>query len=113
MHELSIALNIVDIASRETEKAGATKVEQLELEVGSLSGVVIEALEFALKEAVRNSVLESSEIIISEVEARCRCNQCGLEYKVEALYDICPDCHSADRTILQGQEMLVKTMQVV
>lgn len=113
MHELSIALNIVDIASRETAKAGANSVAELELQVGSLSGVVIEALEFALKEAVRNSVLENSEIIISEIEARCRCNGCGREYKAEALYDICPECHSADRTILQGQELLVKTLQVV
>ncbi len=113
MHELSIALNIVDIASRETAKAGANSVSELELQVGSLSGVVIEALEFALKEAVRNSVLEKSEIIISEVEAMCKCNDCGMEYKAEALYDICPECHSADRTILQGQELLVKTLQVV
>lgn len=113
MHELSIAINIVDIATQETAKAGARDVTNLEIEVGTLSGVVIEALELALKEAVRNTVLEKTEITIVEVEARCRCNHCGEEYKAETLYEICPNCQSMDRTIIKGQELLVKSLQVV
>ena len=49
MHEFSIALNIVDIASKTATDASATKINEVEIEVGILSGVIIEALEFALE----------------------------------------------------------------
>ena len=44
MHEFSIALNIVDIASRTAKKAKAKKINEVEIEVGIISGVIVEAL---------------------------------------------------------------------
>ncbi|MEX0845069.1 MAG: hydrogenase maturation nickel metallochaperone HypA [Balneolaceae bacterium] len=112
MHELSIAMNIVDIVSEEAKKAAATEVTDLEIEVGTLSGVVIEALEFALDEAIKNSVLEQANISILEVQAFGRCNNCEKEYEMNELYELCPFCQSMDRTILKGQELLVKSLKV-
>ncbi len=112
MHELSIALRIVDIAEEEAKKAGADEVTDLEIEVGKLSGVIVDALEFAMIEAVRNSVLEKTRIDILEIDSKARCNSCHSEFEINELYDICPHCQSINLEILTGQELRVKSLKV-
>ena len=46
MHELSIAMSIVDMAQEEAERRNAT-VDAVHLELGLLSGVVADALLFS------------------------------------------------------------------
>jgi len=48
MHELSIALGIVDIAEKETKKAKKHKVDLIELEIGTLAGIEFDSLGFCL-----------------------------------------------------------------
>ena len=112
MHELSIALNIVEIATEETQKANAREVTELEIEIGALSGVVIEALQLALEEATKNSVLSEAEINMVPVMATGKCNDCGKEFDMSELYDLCPFCHSTNRTVLKGKELKVKSLSV-
>ena len=71
MHELSIAINIVEIATEEAKKANVSSVLEIELEVGTLSGIVIDALEFAMDEAIKNSVLQNAKIKIYPHPAFC------------------------------------------
>ncbi|MBP3191756.1 hydrogenase maturation nickel metallochaperone HypA [Natronogracilivirga saccharolytica] len=113
MHELSIAINIVDIATLEVRKAGAERVTDLQIDVGALSGVVVDALEFALQEAVRNSVAEQARISIREIPARGSCRTCGREYPVSDYIDLCPECPSASLEIIQGKELRVASLSVV
>ena len=47
MHELSIAVNIVDIACEEAERQGDSRVDAVYLNLGALSGVVKDALLFS------------------------------------------------------------------
>ena len=60
MHELSIAMNVIEIADEYAAKANATVVKEIEIEVGELSGVVLDALEFAMEVAVKNTILEQA-----------------------------------------------------
>lgn len=112
MHEFSIAMNIVEIAETETRKAGATAVSKIDLEVGSMSGIVIEALEFALESAVRNTVLHKAECNIIRLPALGRCVNCGHEFSVENYFDQCPECESFNPEIIQGKELKVKSLVV-
>ena len=112
MHELSIAINIVDIAARETEQAGANRVTDIDIEVGALSGVVIEALEFAMEDVRKNSVLEGARVTITEINPKARCRQCDKIFEVNDLFDICPFCQSVDLEIIRGQELQVKSLKV-
>ena len=61
MHELSIVMGIIKIAEVEAEKAGAKNVDLIELEIGNLAGVEIEALDFAWTEAVKHTILENAK----------------------------------------------------
>ena len=67
MHELSIALSIVDIACEEAEKHGSARVHATHLKLGPLSGVVKESLLSAYELACEGTPLEGSQLVIAEV----------------------------------------------
>ena len=68
MHELSIARSIVELVEEQADNRGASVVEELELEIGHLSGVEIQTLEFALDSAIKGSKLEKARIIRHYIE---------------------------------------------
>lgn len=112
MHELSIALNIVEIVKDETEKYQAKKVSELTLEVGSLSGVVKEALEFALDEAIKDSPLEEAKIIYEDVKGKAQCENCKFIFSTDDYFPICPKCNHLYSDIIEGKELKIKKITI-
>jgi hydrogenase nickel incorporation protein HypA/HybF len=112
MHEFSIAMSVVDIASEYAEKEKATVVREIEIEVGELSGVVLEALEFALESAVKGSILEHARIVTTTIPGKARCMECHHEYPTSDFFKRCPVCKSCAPDIIGGKELRVKSMIV-
>jgi hydrogenase nickel incorporation protein HypA/HybF len=113
MHELSIAMGIVKIAEDETAKAKAKEVTKIELEIGVLSGVEIDSLNFVWDSAVKNSVLENAEKQIIVIEGIGKCIDCDTEFNMENIFDCCPNCNSNFKGILKGKELKVKALEVI
>jgi hydrogenase nickel incorporation protein HypA/HybF len=113
MHELSIALGIVKIAEDETQKAHATAVEKIELQIGALSGIELDALHYVWNQAVKDTVLEGAELEIDFREGKARCMDCDTEFPMEKVYDNCPKCRSYFKEVISGKELLVKALEVV
>ena len=80
MHELSIVMGIIDIANQYTQDAGASCVDEIDLEIGVLSGVDPDALDFAWDLAVKNTVLENAVRKIKSIEGRAKCIDCDSEF---------------------------------
>ncbi len=112
MHELSIAMGIIKIAEEETKKANKTKVELIELEIGSLAGVELESLNYVWATATKGTVLEKAELEIDYKIAQARCLECKTLYEMEKVYDSCPKCNSFFKEIIQGKELRVKSLEV-
>lgn len=112
MHELSIALGIVDIAEKETKKAKAQKVDSIELIIGTLSGVEPEALEFVWQVAVQETVLAEAEKHIEYIQAQAKCLECETIFQVQNIYDACPKCNSYFKDVFQGNELKIKALVV-
>ncbi|NOX47245.1 MAG: hydrogenase maturation nickel metallochaperone HypA [Chlorobi bacterium] len=112
MHELSIAVNIVEIAEESTLKEGATIVNEIELEIGNMSGVVLEAMELALESAVKGTMLEKAKVKITTIPGKAKCSDCGAEFEIEELYAPCPECGNPFADIIQGKELKVKSLKV-
>lgn len=70
MHELSIALSMIEIASEEVDRRGGGRVAALHLKLGQMSGVVKEALTFSWEIACQGTALEGSQLIVEETEGR-------------------------------------------
>lgn len=112
MHELSIVMSIVEMAEKEVKKANAEKVDSIELEIGTLSGVEMEAFDFAWQISLKDTVMENAERIIHRTKAKARCADCGHIFYSKTLYDECPKCGQPFNEILKGREMRVKTLTV-
>lgn len=110
MHELSIAMSIVEIAEENAKQSNAIKITEIELEVGALSGVVYDALEFAMEEAVRNTMLEGAIRKTIRIEGKAKCAECSHEFSVEDVFTPCPKCQSFQNDIIQGKELRVKSL---
>ena len=112
MHELSIVMGIVDIASKEALKANASSIEEIELDIGKLSTIEMDSFDFAWKQGVKNTILENATKTVNRIEGRAKCHDCEIEFPLEALYDPCPQCgfHLVD--IISGKEVKVKSLMI-
>ena len=112
MHELSIAVNIVEMIEDNAVRENVNKVEKFEIDVGVLSGVIVGALEFALEEAVKDSICSKAIWKINEIEAKARCRKCSHVYCVKDYISQCPKCDGFSIEILQGKEIQLKSITV-
>jgi hydrogenase nickel incorporation protein HypA/HybF len=108
MHELSVTRNIVAIVS---ERAQGRRVCRVTLEVGKLSGVTSGAIAFCFDVVAQGTVVEGASLVIREVEGRARCSLCGTEFEMPTPYAACA-CGSRRLHWLQGEELIVKTMEL-
>ncbi len=113
MHEMSIALGIVDIAEKEAKKAQVKHFSKIDLEIGTLAGIEFDSLDFVWKSAVKNTVLEHAQKIIHKIEAQAKCVDCDYEFALDNIYDNCPKCGSFLKIILQGKELRVKSLDIL
>lgn len=112
MHELSIALNIVDIAQQAMQQEDDSELVAIHLRLGPMSGVVREALESAYPIACE-SVLPGSKLVIEETELRIDCPRCGEDRAAVSLNDLrCVDCGSPARSIVRGKELEITFLEV-
>ena len=110
MHEFSLAINLVEIVSEEAMKFEHGIVDSIEIEVGSLSGVVLDALQTALSSAIKGTILELADINITEVLATGHCQNCGHEFAAESFMSPCPLCNEFNVEMIQGKELKVKSI---
>jgi hydrogenase nickel incorporation protein HypA/HybF len=111
MHELSLALGIIDGVLEEAERRGGLKVETVHVRVGRLSGVDTDALRFAYQAAQQETPLASSRLEIEDVKAVIFCPTCAQEREAEAGM-FCPRCGSPASRIVRGDELEITALEV-
>src|SRR5579862_707322 len=67
MHELSIAISIVEMAEEEAARRGDVHVDAIHLRLGLLSGVAREALLFSFDLACEGTALKGSRLVIEDL----------------------------------------------
>ena len=112
MHELSIVMSIIEIASQQASKAGSSVIEEIEMDIGSLSSVEMNAFEFAWNQAVKETILENAVKKINQIKGKAKCHDCDFSFPVENLFDACPNCGGHLISILEGKELKVKSIVV-
>jgi hydrogenase nickel incorporation protein HypA/HybF len=108
MHELSITQNIVEICER---AASGRNVLSVTLEIGALSGVMPEAVEFCFAACAAGTPLEGASLVIERTGGVGRCGGCGTEAEVRSWFDPCPGCGAYGLEIVRGEELRVKELE--
>jgi hydrogenase nickel incorporation protein HypA/HybF len=113
MHELSIALSILDVVEEECERRGNAPVAAVHLKLGPLSGVVKEPLLAAFELAREGTPLQSCELVIEEVPIVVHCPACGVERTVISMQQMCcPICATPTPDVIRGRELEVTAMEL-
>ena len=114
MHELSIALSIVDMATEESNKRGGAKVDAVHLKLGRLSGVVKDALLFSWEIACQGTTLENSRLEITEIPVIVHCGNCKTDQPLAEINNFsCPVCNAPTPEVLQGRELEVTALEIL
>jgi hydrogenase nickel incorporation protein HypA/HybF len=114
MHELSIALSLVDVACEELSRLGLVRVDAVHVRVGALSGVVRDALLFSFEAAAEGTTLAGARLQIEDVPVTIWCRVCAAERSLaSAAYRRCPICSTVAPDVLRGEELELVGLEVV
>jgi hydrogenase nickel incorporation protein HypA/HybF len=112
MHELSIAMGIVDAALDESQRRGV-QVSAVHLRLGALSGVVNDALLFSYEVACQDTPLQGSRLIIEDVPVVVFCAKCRQERTLNSVQSfVCPECGEPTMDVRRGKELEVFALEV-
>ncbi len=113
MHELSIAVSILEIVAEEAERQGRPRVAAVHLRLGPLSGVVKEALRSAYELAREGSAFEESELVIEEVPLVVYCPACACEQTLPSVQPLCcPACGAPTPQVVSGRQLEIFALEV-
>jgi hydrogenase nickel incorporation protein HypA/HybF len=113
MHELSIAISIVELAEEEAAQRGSARVNAIYLKLGALAGVVKAALLSSYELACEGTSLAGSSLVVEEVPIIAYCPTCLMPRVLDsAQWFVCPECKSPVSDVLQGRELQVVAMEI-
>ena len=113
MHELSIAISLIEAATEEAEKHGGAKVCAVHLRLGPLSGVEKDALLFSYGLAAEGTPLEGSQLIIEDSPVMVFCTACHARKPIRSLQSFCcADCNTPAIDVVQGRELEVTGLEI-
>src|ERR1700730_11789440 len=88
MHELSIAMSILELAQEESDLRGV-QVTAVHLKLGALSGIVKEALLGSFEMACEDTPLKGARLLVEEVPVLIFCGQCQKRQPVSSVQLFC------------------------
>jgi hydrogenase nickel incorporation protein HypA/HybF len=112
MHELSIAMSIVEVVQEEAGRRGV-QVEAVHLKLGALSGVVKEALLSGYEMACADTPLQGSRLVVEDVPVVVLCPACRGPRPLRSLQLFCcAECGAPASEVVQGKELEVVALEV-
>lgn len=112
MHELSVAQSILSIVEGAAPKIPDATITKVNLQIGELSGIELEALKFALSITQKHTILENAEFDIEVIRGEAECPQCKTVFPMHYYGCCCPTCKNYFIHVLKGREMKVLNIVV-
>ena len=112
MHELSIALSVLDIVRTAAASSGLASVSLVRLRVGRASGVQPDSLRFAFDCSKAGTPAAGADLEIEEVPVGGHCDVCDRDFTNPELYVLaCPLCGGSSFRITAGDELDVLDLE--
>jgi hydrogenase nickel incorporation protein HypA/HybF len=111
MHELSVANEIINIASQYLpDNSGRVKI--IKLKIGTLSNILVDSLIYCYEAAVKNTLLHDSTLVIERAPIIINCKNCLEEILLDVIDNVCPNCGSIDIEVTGGDEMQIVEIEL-
>lgn len=112
MHEFGLAQEIFRIVMAAALRNRATEVRKVVVVAGAMRAVVESQLAFHFTVIARGSMAQRAQLVVETLPARGRCRQCEAEFDAPDFGLACPRCGSAETSLIQGGELLVKEIEI-
>ena len=113
MHEMGIAMQIVDIAvSALPDGLPDGCVEKVHLKIGKLAAVIPSSLRFCYGLIAKDTPLQGSSLDIEEIPVTLRCRTCSAQWRVNGPDFTCKTCNAAAVDIISGRELDIVSIEV-
>lgn len=112
MHEMSLAMGILQIVEDAARDQAFQYVKSVHLEIGQLAAVEPEAMRFCFDAVTQGTLAEGATLTILEVPGQGLCFNCNQTVPLAALYDACSACGGHPVQATGGTEMRVKELEV-
>ena len=113
MHELGVTFYIIRDVKEVAKENNVSKVAEVTIELGEVSGVIPEYLtdcwEWACK---KEPIMVGCKLNIEIMEAVTFCEDCRQEYSTLKYAKICPHCGSGNTYLLRGRDVSIKDITV-
>lgn len=104
MHEHGIADRLLGEARARAEQRGFSKLTQIVIGVGALSGLSRDTLAEPLHHAAEEAGLTGVQFVFEEIPPAAVCTKCGKDTAREA---VCPRCGSEEIEVTGGTDVTV------
>ena len=114
MHELGIVMQVIDQVDNVAAESKIEKVTKIIMEIGEVSSVIpnifTDAFEWAKK---KSNYLKDSELELIILKGITYCRDCKKTYDTVEYAKKCPYCGSMDTYLVTGNEIKIKSIEVV
>jgi hydrogenase nickel incorporation protein HypA/HybF len=113
VHELSIALSLIELAEEEVQRQGGGRVCAVYLKLGPLSGAVKDALLFSYELACEGTALAGSRLIVEDIPIRIYCMNCADEGDPRSSQCLhCARCGGSACRVVKGAELELSALEL-
>jgi hydrogenase nickel incorporation protein HypA/HybF len=110
MHEMSLAVALMDEINAVASQNQVEKIEEVELRIGILKQVIPEVMQEAFTAASLGTPAEGARLKQVTVPAQARCQTCGHIFAPQSDNFLCPACGQGLVDILSGEEFILQSL---
>lgn len=111
MHELALAVSILDLAREHLTEAEAPRLRRIEVVVGRWIGVSVESLCFCFEAIVAGTPYAGARLVVEEPPVIGYCPRCQREQELAGSALFCPVCGRGGLTLRSGTEFYIRELQ--
>jgi hydrogenase nickel incorporation protein HypA/HybF len=112
VHEMSLMGGVFEVIEQTLSQHEVKRVSQVKLKVGKLTNAEPDALQMAFDAYSKDTICEGAELIVERVPVFAHCRNCQHEFAVETMFFLCPNCQFTGIEIIQGEELLLESLEV-
>jgi hydrogenase nickel incorporation protein HypA/HybF len=113
MHEMSVCQALIRQVELVARERGVTRVDNIVLSIGPLSGIEPQLLNRAFSIARLESQVENAQLEIETGPVVVQCRSCGASGEALVNRLLCPDCGDWKVNLVQGDELLLLRLETI
>lgn len=114
MHELGVVFHVIDDVLDLAKQNNVKHINSVTLQIGTVTGIIPDYLTDCWNWAVsKHEQMSDCKLKIEKIEAISYCEDCKKQYNTIVYGKTCPNCQSSNTYLLQGNEFMIKEMEVI